>query len=101
MNTETKIALILSFGRSLIDEITESLRAAAVRLEGSVIHVTYFFNCDITDEIQEHYLAFERERQDKIAQQCLQLGIDHFLSDVSEPLEQTLTAFFVKRSRLH
>ena len=53
------------------------------------------------DEIQKHYLAFERERQDKIAQQCLQLGIDHFLSDVSEPLEQTLTAFFVKRSRLH
>jgi len=35
-----------------------------------------------------------------IAQQCLQLGIDHHLADVSKPIEQTLTAFFVKRSKM-
>lgn len=52
------------------------------------------------DEVQDHYLKFEQERQSTIAQQCLQLGIDHHLADVSKPLEQTLTAFFVKRSRM-
>ncbi len=52
------------------------------------------------DEVQDHYLKFEQERQSMIAQQCLQLGIDHHLADVSKPLEQTLTAFFVKRSRM-
>jgi hypothetical protein len=52
------------------------------------------------DEVQDHYLKFEKERQSTIAQQCLQLGIDHHLADVSKPLEQTLTAFFVKRSRM-
>ncbi|MBM3438096.1 MAG: DUF58 domain-containing protein [Bacteroidetes bacterium] len=52
------------------------------------------------DEIQDTYLAAERERQKTIEQQCLQLGIDHFLADVSQPLEQALTAFFVKRAKL-
>jgi hypothetical protein len=52
------------------------------------------------DEIQDHYLKFEQERQSMIAQQCLQLGIDHHLADVSKPIEQTLTAFFVKRSKM-
>jgi uncharacterized protein (DUF58 family) len=52
------------------------------------------------DEIQETYFKAERERQKAIEQQCMQLGIDHFLADVSQPLEQTLTAFFVKRSKL-
>jgi hypothetical protein len=52
------------------------------------------------DEVQDHYLKFEQERQSMIAQQCLQLGIEHHLADVSKPLEQTLTAFFVKRSRM-
>jgi uncharacterized protein (DUF58 family) len=52
------------------------------------------------DEVQDHYLKFEQERQSMIAQQCVQLGIDHHLADVSKPLEQTLTAFFVKRSRM-
>jgi len=28
------------------------------------------------------------------------LGIDHHLADVSKPIEQTLTAFFVKRSKM-
>ncbi len=52
------------------------------------------------DEIQDHYLKFEQERQSMITQQCLQLGIDHHLADVSKPIEQTLTAFFVKRSKM-
>jgi uncharacterized protein (DUF58 family) len=52
------------------------------------------------DEIQEYYLAAETDRQKSIEQKCLQLGLDHFLADVSSPIEQTLTAFFIKRSRL-
>ena len=52
------------------------------------------------DEIQAQDVAAENKRQQDIAQQCLQLGIDHFVADVSQPLEQTLTAFFVKRSKL-
>lgn len=55
MNIESKISLILSFGRSLLDEITNSLRAASARVEGSEIHISFFFNCDVTDEMREHY----------------------------------------------
>lgn len=52
------------------------------------------------EEIQVHYIEQETQRQKQIESHCIQLGIDHFVSDVSQPIEQTLTAFFVKRSRM-
>jgi hypothetical protein len=51
-------------------------------------------------EIKNHYIAQEIERQKTIQNHCIQLGIDHFSADVSNPIEQVLTAFFVKRSRM-
>jgi uncharacterized protein (DUF58 family) len=53
------------------------------------------------EEIQNEYRLAELERQKAIADQCIQLGIDHYVADVSQPLEQTLTAFFIKRSKLY
>jgi uncharacterized protein (DUF58 family) len=53
------------------------------------------------EEIQSEYRLAELERQKAIADQCIQLGIDHYVADVSQPLEQTLTAFFIKRSKLY
>lgn len=52
------------------------------------------------NEVQNQYAALELNRQKLIADQCIQLGIDHFVADVSLPLEQTLMSFFVKRSKI-
>jgi hypothetical protein len=53
------------------------------------------------DEIQMAYQKIESERNKQFNDQCIQLGIDSFIADVSKPIEQALTAFFVKRSKLH
>ena len=53
------------------------------------------------DEIQLAYKKIESERNKQFNDQCIQLGIDSFIADVSKPIEQALTAFFVKRSKLH
>ena len=53
------------------------------------------------DEIQMAYKKIESERNKQFNDQCIQLGIDSFIADVSKPIEQALTAFFVKRSKLH
>ena len=53
------------------------------------------------DEIQLAYQKIESERNKQFNDQCIQLGIDSFIADVSKPIEQALTAFFVKRSKLH
>ena len=55
MNIESKISLIITFGRSLLGEITDVLRAAAVRVEGSIIYVSFFFSEEVTEEILAHY----------------------------------------------
>jgi len=61
MNLENKISLITTFCKSLLGEITDTLRAAAVRIEGSTIYVSYFFNVDVTEKIIEHYLSADSE----------------------------------------
>lgn len=53
------------------------------------------------DEIQWAYQKMEEERNKQFQNKCLQIGVDCFLADVSKPIEQALTAFFVKRSKLH
>lgn len=53
------------------------------------------------DEIQLAYQKIESERNKQFSDKCIQLGIDSFIADVSKPIEQALTAFFVKRSKLH
>lgn len=53
------------------------------------------------DEIQWAYKKMESDRNKQFNEKCIQLGIDSFLADVSKPIEQALTAFFVKRSKLH
>ncbi len=53
------------------------------------------------DEIQLAYKKNESERNKLFNNKCIQLGIDSFTADVSKPIEQALTAFFVKRSKLH
>ena len=53
------------------------------------------------DEIQTAYKKIESERHKLFNDKCIQLGIDSFTADVSKPIEQALTAFFVKRSKLH
>ncbi len=53
------------------------------------------------DEIQQAYQKIESERNKQFNDKCIQLGIDSFIADVSKPIEQALTAFFVKRSKLH
>jgi hypothetical protein len=55
MNIENKISLIITFGRSLLGEVTDTLRAAAVHVEGSIIYVFFFFNEEVTEEILDHY----------------------------------------------
>lgn len=55
MNVESKISLIITFGRSLLGEVTDALRAAAVRVEGSIIYVSFFFNEEVTEDILDHY----------------------------------------------
>lgn len=53
------------------------------------------------EEIQTEYRLAELERQKAIADRCIQLGIDHYVADVSQPIEQTLIAYFIKRSKLY
>jgi uncharacterized protein (DUF58 family) len=53
------------------------------------------------DEIQWAYNKMESDRNKQLNEKCIQLGIDSFLADVSQPIEQALSAFFVKRSKLH
>ncbi|MFZ9630568.1 MAG: DUF58 domain-containing protein [Bacteroidia bacterium] len=53
------------------------------------------------DEIQMAYQQMETARNKEFNEKCIQLGIDCFIADVSKPIEQALTAFFVKRSKLH
>ena len=53
------------------------------------------------NEIQLAYQKIESERNKQFSDKCIQLGIDSFIADVSKPIEQALTAFFVKRSKLH
>jgi hypothetical protein len=53
------------------------------------------------DEIQMAYKKIESERNKQFNDKCIQLGIDSFIADVSKPIDQALTAFFVKRSKLH
>lgn len=52
------------------------------------------------DEVQGLYQKRALSQQKDIEERCLQLGIEYCLSDVSEPLEKLLNAFFVKRSRM-
>jgi uncharacterized protein (DUF58 family) len=51
-------------------------------------------------EIRDVYQKHQNTVQKDIENRCLQLGINYFLSDISEPIQDVLMRFYVQRSKI-
>ena len=51
-------------------------------------------------EIQEAYQQFQQKQTKLWEEKCLQLGIEYFLADVSQPIETVINEFYIQRAKL-
>ena len=51
-------------------------------------------------ELKEIYAQHQIKVQKEMENKCLQLGINYFLADISQPLQEVLTTFYIQRSKI-
>lgn len=51
-------------------------------------------------ELKEVYAQHQVKVQKEMENKCLQLGINYFLADISHPLQEVLTTFYIQRSKI-